>query len=482
MLDRGRPVHEKDLKKKQTIMDSVLSVWPINRKVMQFMEIHRALIERGLVTNEDDRYKTDRLLKWLIKEGYVEKIDRGKYKITVKPDEFKLFDYLQKIRSYYRDNDLNFSSRTGGTLWASNETYHLGMPEEILSYPDASFCLQILSIRLDRIFRALKAVSQTVKMRRNSDERIPLPSEIIRQVLTEIVPYHIESKIGPDGDGLYYTDLNEVIGHIILKLPKSVETQEGWRSSLQIERLNEYYQIVGKLLKETEEYLENKREEDRIEWEKNPIREFPLRPERYHYAMIITEPEYLIDEIAHEKRQLYEEIEELVKEDIDDIYIAASLPLYDPDVTRDVLTKYGTRLLGRKRSKRIRNLFEKIWASHVIALWLDYPLIPNRTVDEIHPDIFEGIDNIKKLGHSEEELVRYMAHSKASMNFISPTKEKINLLYRLFPDIPKDRINSLYLEGVQEARKYSDFVLEKLRMAFEKHHRHTRELMNERDA
>ena len=215
MLDRGRPVHDKDLKKKQVIMDSVLAVWSDNRVVMQFMEIHRALIEKGLVTNEDDRYKTDRLLKWLIKEGYVEKIDRGKYRITVKPDEFKLFDYLHKIRSDSRGDNLNFNSRTGGSLWDSNETYHLGMPEEIITYPDANFCLQILSIRLDRIFRALKAVSQTVKMRRDSDERIPLPSEIIRQVLTEILPYHIESKIGPDGDGLYYTDLYEVIRQII---------------------------------------------------------------------------------------------------------------------------------------------------------------------------------------------------------------------------------------------------------------------------
>ena len=468
MLDRGRPVHDKDLKKKQAIMDSVLAVWPDNREVMQFMEIHRALIERELVTNEDDRYKTDRLLKWLIKEGYVEKIDRGKYRITVKPDEFKLFNYLQKIRSDYRGNSLNFNSRTGGTLWASNETYHLGMPEEIMSYPDADFCLQILSIRLDRIFWAFKAVSQTVKMRRNSDERIPLPSEIIRQVLTEILPYHIESKIGPDGDGLYYTDLHEVIGQIIQKLPESVETQEGWSSSLQKERLYEYYQIVSKFLEETEEYLDKKREEDRIEWEKNPIRKVPLRPERYHYAMIITEPEYLIDEIAHEKRQLYEEIKELVKKNIGDIYITASLPLYDPDITRDVLDKYGNTLLGRKRSKRIKSLYEKIWASHIVAQWLDYPLMPNRTENEIHPEIFEGIDNIKKLGHSEEELVRYIAHSKASMNFISPTKEKINLLYRLFPDILKNRINSLYLEGVQEARKYSDFVLENLKVAFEK--------------
>jgi len=419
MLDRGRPVHDKDFKKKQVIMDSVLAVWPDNGVVMQFMEIHRALIEKGLVTNEDDRYKTDRLLKWLIKEGYVEKIDRGKYRITVKPDEFKLFDYLHKIRSDYRGNNLNFHSRTGGFLWASNETYHLGMPEEIITYPDANFCLQILSIRLDRIFRALKAVSQTVKMRRDSDERIPLPSNIIRQVLTELLPYHIESNIGPDGDGLYYTDLYEVIRQIILNLPESVETQEGWSSSLQKESLDEYYKIVGKFLKETEEYLEKKREEDRIEWEKNPVREIPLRPEKYHYAMIITEPEYLIDEIAHERRQLFEEIEELVKEDIDDIYIASSLPLYDPQITRDVLQKYGTRLLGRKRSQRIKNLFEKIWASHVTALWLDYPMIPIRTENEIPSEIFEGIDNIKKLGHTENELVRYIAHSKVSMNFIS---------------------------------------------------------------
>ena len=188
--------------------------------------------------------------------------------------------------------------------------------------------------------------------------------------------------------------------------------------------------------------------------------------------MIITEPEYLIDEIAHEKRQLFEEIEELVKEDIDDIYIASSLPLHDPEITRDLLQKYGTRLLGRKRSKRIRNLFEKIWASHVIALWLNYPLIPIRTENEIPPEIFEGIDNIKKLGHTENELVRYIAHSKTSMNFISSTKEKINLLYRLFPNMSKNRINSLYLEGVQEAREYSDFVSEKLERAFEIHRAH----------
>jgi len=478
MLDRGRPVHKKDLKMKQAIMDSVLSVWPVNRKVMQFMEIHLALLEKGIVTNKKDRYKTDRYLKWLIKEGYVENIARGKYKITVKPDEFKLFDYLQKIRSDYRENNLDFTSRTGGALWASNETYHLGMPEEITSYPDANFCLQILSIRLDRIFRALKAVSQTVKMRRNSDERIPLPLEIIRQVLTEIIPYHIESKIGPDGDGLYYMDLYEVIGQIIKNLAESVETQEGWNSSLQKERLDEYYYIIGKYLEEIEEYLDKKHEEDRIEWEKNPVREVPLRPERYHYAMIITEPEYLIDEIAYEKRQLYGEIEELVKEDIDDIYIAASLPLYDPDITRDVLDKYGITLLGKKRTERIKILYEKIWAGHIIAQWLDYPLMPNRTEYEIHPEIFEGINNIKKLGHSEEELVRYIAHSKASMNFISPTKEKINLLYRLFPDIPKNKINSLYLEGVQEARKYSDFVLEKLKVVFKKHQDHLQELPN----
>jgi len=469
MLARGRPVHEKDLKKKQVIMDSVLAVWPENQQVIHFMEIHQALLEKGLVANEIDRYKTDRLLKWLIKDGYIEKVDRGKYKITVKPDEFKLFDYLQKIRSHYRGDNLNFNSRTGGTLWASNETYHLGMPEEICEHPDANFCLQILSIRLDRIFQALKSVSQTLKMRRDTDERIPLPPEIVRQVLTEIVPFHIESKIGPDRDGLYYTDLHEVIGQIIHELPESVETQEGWSSSLEKDRLDEYYQIISKFLKETEEHLDKKREEDRIEWEKNPVREVPLRPERYHYAMIITEPEYLIDEIAHEKRQLYEEIEELVKEGIDDIIIAASLPLYDPDITRDVLSKYGTRLFGRKRLKSIKNLYEKIWACHVISSWLNFPLMPNRYENEVHPEIFEGISNVIELGHTEEELIRYMAHSRGSVNFSSPTKKKMNLLYKLFPNLPKDKINMLYLEGVKEARKYSDYVWKELKQTFDNH-------------
>ena len=46
-------------------------------------------------------------------------------------------------------------------------------------------------------YYSLEIISSTI------DERIPLPPSILRQILAEILPYHLESRIGPDGDGLY---------------------------------------------------------------------------------------------------------------------------------------------------------------------------------------------------------------------------------------------------------------------------------------
>jgi len=447
MLDHGRPVHAKDLDKKRVLMDSALSVWPIGKEVMRFIELHRAFIKKGLVKGDKNRYQTIRILNWLIDAGFVQKIEPGKYKITMKPDEFKLFDYLYGLRDQARNEKMILNWRYGGFLWAFSDGYYLGMPEEAEDHPDVRFIFTILNERLASIFESYRELAIILKERRTSKDKIYLPERFFRQGLVEIIPWWLESKIGNDLDGLDISNLRNAILHIIDTLPDEIEKGD-FGTRTQLEYLKKMLPLIIRPLEEALAIPDWGTPPD----DRSLISETSKKTNQF--AMIITEPEYLIDEMSHEKRDIYRRLEEWArKRDVTDLYIASSLPLFnESEIVIETLNTYGEMLLGRTRSKNVMELYKKIQASNWLSL--HGPLLINR--HEVPEILQKQVSQLLSEGYKSEDLIKYLAFSRSPINYAQPTEDKINFISRLFPNVPKKNVRSLYLEGVQTVKEMAD--------------------------
>ena len=73
---RGRPIGPT---RNDRLLDTVLSIWPNKNSELRFSEIHKKLMEKGVVQKKTYTYKTNRILKQLIDIGYIIKIEKGIY-------------------------------------------------------------------------------------------------------------------------------------------------------------------------------------------------------------------------------------------------------------------------------------------------------------------------------------------------------------------------------------------------------------------
>lgn len=444
------------MKKLQYEIDSALSVWPKDKQEICPAEIKDAFFEKGLIRSLERRDQVVRILNRLVRAGHIDKVGRGRYRLKSKPDEFKLFDLLSNMRERAHKENLVFTGRVGGTLWTANETCYLGMPENVTEEKDAWFLMSILELRLSRIFQSYQSLAYTLQQRQKLGTQIPLPGLIIREALAELLPWWLESKIGSDSDGLYITDLFNVTEQMIQQLPDTVES-DGWTDSIRKDILMDYYRVIKNFMKIKEKYDEKQRRDGKqidIEYEEE------VNETNHRFAMIITEPEFNLNEDIYESRQIFSVIADSLKEKMDDLDIATDVLLYNHDIVIDVLRKYGSSKWGVTRSKKILSLYEKIYISNLISRWVGP--FSNR----ISKDLIKAVNNFIEKGNKPKEIIYYLPFSHGSINFILPTEDKKKIIYQLFPDIPQEKIQEWYLDGVKEATKRVNITIEKLSEKF----------------
>jgi len=450
MLERGRPV---SITKRQEELDKAISAWDKYNPEMHHAEIHKAFFNKGLV-EENARYQTSRILNRLIDVGYVKKLAKGLYKMTIKPEEFNLFDYLARLRKQAQKEKLILNWTYGGFTWAFNDGCYLGMPEEVEDHSDVRFIFAILNERMASIFESYRELAIVLRQRRESKEIIPLPERFYRQALVEIIPWWLESQAGADLDGLSIDSLRKLIPSMIEALPN--EYGDGKHiDNLHLDHLEKLLPLITRPLDEAMKIEEWGTPFD----DRSLVKE--KQPTTNQFAMIITEPEFLIDEMSHEVRSIYDRIERWSKQKgIADEYIAFSLPQFeDSTIVLETLSTYGARLLGNKRAERIISLYKKIQVSNWLS-FLHRPRIISR--NEIPATIKKQVAQLLKEGHKPEDLVRYLAHSRGPADYHQPSEDKIIFLQNLFSDLPKEKVRKLYLEGVDEINKFAEIAFEYL--------------------
>lgn len=84
---------------------------------------------------------------------------------------------------------------------------------------------------------------------RHEDRLLGLHPMVVRQLLLELIPYHLGSKAGLDFDGLTSEELNKVLPEIIGVLPERIVDAKGWSASTSKNTLLEDFGFINMLVK-----------------------------------------------------------------------------------------------------------------------------------------------------------------------------------------------------------------------------------------
>jgi len=458
MSKRGRPVSKRRINEEN---DALLSLFPDNDTILTFTQLHIGLYEREIVS-KTNKSKTSKIIQRLIKENKLLKIDTGRYKAKIKPDEFKLFNYLYQLRESVQHDEQFYIGSVGGNLWRQNDLYFLGLPRDVENDPLARFVMEILSIRLSNLYVGMKELSHYLQRKQRYPKiNVSLSRRLVRELLLEIVPYYLGSKAGIDGDGLHITELRNLTGEIISTIPMSVN-YDGYGSHTYKEYMTKDFETTSELLDESlnsifesSDYIVNQ--------------SFTNDPEfkHGHFAIILTDPDYLIDEDAHQRRNIFQEIIELNHLGDSATEIAGSLLLNEELNVLEVLENYAYLEIGRKKTNELKRIYKKMVASRNLAItmgYVDEGFIKNEETRNL-------ITKYREQGITTRDLVYYLPFCLSDLNFVSPTQRKKQIIYSSFPTVPREKIDEWYESGVEEAKQLIDKTLDRLHTKWSKSER-----------
>jgi len=80
------------------------SIWQNKNKILTFTEIHRKFVEMGVVSSMKCKASTSRILKRLIKEGYIEKVGTKGYRLKIKPRPFNIIGKMKELQQIFGDS------------------------------------------------------------------------------------------------------------------------------------------------------------------------------------------------------------------------------------------------------------------------------------------------------------------------------------------------------------------------------------------
>lgn len=420
-------------------LNEILKLWG-NREVLRFSEIHKGLVELGIVKPRDKK-KTVRILNGLMQRGLVEKASEG-YRLTVKPKQFNMIEYIGKLVKHYGAKRYIYEGRVGGRFWSLAELMLIGFPdldrerlrklEEV--YPALRLTMEVLMVRLARIYDALRELAYILRARLEG-KRIDRFSElrdirerILRETLLELVPYYLGDRAGVEGDGLPTIDLIEAYEAMMEALPEHVMFNI---QPVGKENLKEIFNSVKAFAEVLAESMREEAESGRYDWVVND------HDGGYHdFILVVGPPRELVNWNEENFRRLLLNMEEAKKCGIKSpIFYAYFIYTNYPKREEAEAALERLHLLGlidKYERTRIREILEYYWEGRKLRsiveryLWVEKR---RRLLEKGYAPGRYGIVNGKILPLEEAEKVFKEISERegeASMEFLTiPDKSKL---------------------------------------------------------
>jgi hypothetical protein len=410
----------------QSAVDALLSLWIKEDEGLRFMQIHKGLVEKGIVRNIEDKKATVRILTKATNQELVKHNEDSKlYFLNAVSQEFKLFNYLNGLRQKSEVTQLNY----GSFLSKLCKLYFMGMPSSAFRHEDCSFLLEVLVDRVSRLFEALWVLATEIEIRKREAVDNQLHDYVLREVMLELLPYYLGSRAGPDLDGLSIDGLKTVMARIIEVLPNEVEPMVATLKERLAERLSEINKRIETI----------KLDEERIQYEKRFFED--KRPD---FALIVIPPDYYLDENWSEKSSIKLFLDKCKEKSA--LYLASYLIQFKNQNVINVLDLYGQELLGVEKLIQTKSLYEKMYTSDYVATSIInlYGISSKKSKDKL-------LSEVRKLTEKfgRKSIIKYLAFSKSHRCFFLPTIEKEKLLQEIFPNYSEEEIHSWLNEGAR---------------------------------
>ena len=134
-MHRGRPSYIENEWRISKIINVLVVLQQRKGGILRFKDIHEEFVKAGIVSKH--KGNTRRLLRRLIERGYLEQVERGKYRLKITPKPFQVTELIREIREKYGDGMI-YEWRVGGHLWTLVEGIVFGLPYNI----EEKLCLQ----------------------------------------------------------------------------------------------------------------------------------------------------------------------------------------------------------------------------------------------------------------------------------------------------------------------------------------------------
>ncbi|MEM3489601.1 MAG: hypothetical protein QXO75_08135 [Nitrososphaerota archaeon] len=387
----------------QRVIDAVLG-YP--RSGFSFVEIHNHLIERGLVS-PNDRTKTNRTLKKLIKEGLIKKTARGRYELSIDGGEFGLFDYLNSLRGEVPVDQVAFGE---------SDIYLFGLPR---ADPPLSSFYEVLMRRIALIFGAF--------MEQGELKGRGISEALRREMLLELLPYSLSVIAGR------VEDLDSLISEVLEVI-------------LRKDSIKPFAKTLETLL-ESVKSIKTRTEADE---EPEP---------KVKMAMVVTPIDFLVDENDYRVKRLVVFLKE--NKEKDPLYMAYRLYLEGSELKEEVIEALIKRFIKDERVleeyKNIKKANE--WAELLIKMHRLDGTTKARTPKE-KMEMYRLRAYSKTITSSGPYLIRYLSLAlKSGGFFYEYEKSKADeLLAKIFEGEPIENIR----ECLQRGRELFDRVVARM--------------------
>jgi len=441
----------------------ILSLWIDEECELTFSEIHKKLVELSIVPSIDRRSNTAEILKGLIEDGYIEKVD-GKYRLKINPQSLNILNILKELYNKYSP-DRTYSWRVGGSFWTLAEGTIIGLPKNIDENPFIREVLNVLIMRLSSIFSALSEIALLIGFAEKKGfdmKSIPLPKEAVREYLLEILPYILGERAGIDSDGLPTDDLIELTDQICRDLPNEFRTQP---TDKQI--LLKYMQIARLLYAKAQDFDEF--EEFRTLYELRDSRAKEIAKDYEKVVLIVHPPLYTLNREQYDNVELYNCLKEYIEIGISNALIVERLSYYPENIVRKALELLiAQSYISKERAIKILELYSLKKAGEALDYILSEYLSLMNKKDKPKAKSLEKVKELfyeAKQNHSLINMIRGVwlsnEHSNRLPSFIffnAKDEEPIsfvintiqNFLLNIDEQVPAD-LEKIVKEGYNQA-------------------------------
>ncbi len=370
----------------------ILSLWTDEDCELTSSEICQKLTELKIVHNKD---YCRRILRELVKDGYLERINNNRYRLKINSQFPNILNILKDLYDIYKPNRI-YNWYVGGSFWVLAEGVILGLPRNIDENPFIKEILNVLLVRLSRIFYALAEIALLAGFAEKKGLDIkstPPPKEVVREYILEILPYVLGERAGIDLDGLSTGELVEFIDQIYQSLPEKFKAQP-----IEKQILFEYIQLAQWLYAKAQDFKEF--EEFKTLYKLGDSRVRDITKDYEKIALVVYPPLYMLDEKWYENFELYNSLKEYIKAGISNALIVEKLSHYSENAARNVLRLLVAQsYISRERAIEILNLYSLKKAGET----LDYILSEYLSINKEGKFEAESLEKIKKLFHEAKQ-------------------------------------------------------------------------------